>query len=235
MSEKPEMSDTERGSFRIIPIPHVDVYEAVLEQLKAMVADMQPGDRLPSERELAERMAVSRVSLREALRSLESMGRIEIRRNAGSFVLDPRPNAITAQLLNLGPVDAEFLNNLVEVRAAIEDRVLSIVVRKGVDLTPVADLLDTIENGLDADTGQSGSLDVRFEAMLGRMSGNPLLIELQKSAHELWVDAWGYCGIAPGGHRELLAEHRGILAALQSGDGALSRSLMAAHVDRQVS
>jgi len=227
-------AEIERPSFTIIPIPHVDVYEAVLEQLKAMIGEMQAGDRLPSERELAERLDVSRVSLREALRSLESMGRIEIRRNAGSFVLDSHSSPITSWLKELVPVDAAFLNHLIEVRAAIEDRVLSLVHRQHVDYAPLAALLDTIEHGLDQDAKESGSLDVRFEAMLGRMSGNPLLIEFQKSAHELWVDAWGSCGIAPGDRVALLGEHRQILEALSAGDLPSARALMAAHVDRSV-
>jgi len=228
------VSEQERPSFRIVPIPHVDVYEAVLGQLKAMVAAMKPGERLPAERELAEQLAVSRVSLRAALRSLESMGRIEIRRNAGSFVLDPESSPISTWLKELVPVDEDFLNHLVEARAALEDRVLMVVHRRGVDYAPLVTLLDTIENGLDADARDSGSLDVRFEAMLGRMSGNPLLTELQRSTHELWVDAWGTCGIAPGDPVGLLADHRRILDALMNGDLDSARSLMATHVDRQV-
>lgn len=228
------MTDEERPSFRIVPIPHVDIYEAVLGQLKAMVAAMAPGERLPAERELAEQLGVSRVSLRAALRSLESMGRIEIRRNAGSFVLDPQSSPITGWLKELEPVNEEFLNHLVEVRAAIEDRVLSVVHRRHPDYGPIIDLLDTIENGLDPDAKDTGSLDVRFEAMLGRLSGNPLLTELQKSAHELWVDAWGTCGIAPGDPVGLLDDHRRILDALMADDIDAARRLMATHVDRQV-
>jgi GntR family transcriptional repressor for pyruvate dehydrogenase complex len=228
------MTDSERPSFRIVPIPHVDVYEAVLGQLKDMVAGLDPGDRLPAERELAERFGVSRVSLRAALRSLESMGRIDIRRNAGSFVVHPQSSPITGWLKELVPVNGEFLNHLVEVRASIEDRVLILVHRASPDYGPLATLLDTIEHGLDAGAEQTGSLDVRFESLLGRMSGNPLLTELQKSAHELWVDAWGTCGIAPGDPVGLLAEHRRILDALTRGDIAQARAQMATHVDRQV-
>ena len=228
------MTDNERESFRIVPIPHIDVYEAVLDQLKAMVAEMSPGDRLPAERELAERFGVSRVSLRAALRSLESMGRIDIRRNAGSFVVHPQSSPITGWLKELVPVDEDFLNHLVEVRASIEDRVLILVHRAHADYSSIGALLDTIEHGLDAEDRDSGSLDVRFESMLGRLSGNPLLTELQKSAHELWVDAWGSCGIAPGDPMALLEEHRRILDALTSGDIDDARSLMAAHVDRKV-
>lgn len=228
------MTDEERPAFRIVPIPHIDIYEAVLGQLKAMVAAMSPGERLPAERELAEQLGVSRVSLRAALRSLESMGRIEIRRNAGSFVLDPESSPITGWLKSLEPVNEEFLNHLVEVRAAIEDRVLAVVHRRHPDYSPVVALLDTIENGLDADAKDSGSLDVRFEAMLGRLSGNPLLTELQRSTHELWVDAWGTCGIAPGDPVGLLDDHRQILDALIRDDIDTARRLMATHVDRKV-
>jgi len=225
---------TEREAFPIVPIPHVDVYEAVLAQLRALVETMEPGDRLPAARDLAERLGVSRVSLRAALRSLESTGRIEIRRNSGSFVLDPSTSPLTPLLRALEPVDERFLNHLVEVRASIEDRVLMLVHRGGADLQPLVSLLDSIENGMDAETRESGSLDVRFESLLGRMTDNPLLTELQRSAHELWVDAWGSCGIAPGDPLSLLNEHRGILEALQQGDLELARALMAAHVDRPV-
>lgn len=228
------MSENERPSFTIVPIPHVDVHEAVLEQLKQLVAQMSRGDRLPAERDLAEQFGVSRVSLRTALRSLESMGRIEIRRNAGSFVLNPQSSPITAWLKELEPINEEFLNHLVEVRASIEDRVLILAHRAQLDYSPVVALLDTIEHGFDAADREGGSLDVRFESMLGRLSGNPLLTELQKSVHELWVDAWGTCGIAPGDPLGLLNEHRRILDALIAGDLDAARALMAVHVDRHV-
>src|SRR6516225_2173606 len=72
--------------FELAPIKKIDVFRAILEQLESAIAQLEPGDRLGSERQLAERLGVSRVSLREALRTLESIGKIEIRRQ-GSFVL----------------------------------------------------------------------------------------------------------------------------------------------------
>lgn len=226
--------DTERRAFTIVPIPHVDVHEAVLEQLKQLVAQSRKGDRLPAERDLAEQFGVSRVSLRTALRSLESMGRIEIRRGAGSFVVNPESSPITAWLKELEPVGEDFLNHLVEVRAAVEDRVLVLAHRAAPDYSLLAALLDTIEHGFDAVDLDGGSLDVRFEAMLGRLTANPLLIELQKSVHELWVEAWGAVGMAPGDPVALLGEHRLILDALVGGDLPRARELMARHVDRHV-
>lgn len=229
--------DDERTPFKIVPIKHVDIYGSVLEQLKSLVEGRNPGDRLPAERELAEGLGVSRVSVREALRSLESMGRIEIRRNAGSFVVHPHGNAITAYLRQLMPIDETFLNDLVDVRAALEDRVVVLATAKvpGKDLSELSELLAQLEDELGDDEIQDASLDLRFEAALARLAGNPLLAEMQRSAHELWVEAWGACGIAPGDRQQLHAEHIAIFEAVRAGDEQLSRARMAAHVDHMVS
>src|SRR5215216_7949306 len=90
----------ERKPFEIVPIKRVDVYGSVLAQLNALISEsgMKPGDLLPSGRELVERLKVSRVLVREALRALEGMGKIEIRSTAGSFLIPPNGNAMVTQL-----------------------------------------------------------------------------------------------------------------------------------------
>ena len=225
-----------RRPFEIVPIRRVDVYESVLAQLNALISEsgMAPGDRLPPERELVERLGVSRVSVREALRALESMGKIEIRPNAGSFLVHPNGNALAAQMRSVLPVDRVFLRHLVDVRAAIEDKVVELfAMREDADLAAVRAALERSEADL-SETGEPGSLDLRFEAALAREAGNPLLAEAQRSVHALWIEAWGECRISPGDWREFYAEHLGIFAALEDGDGDEARRLMAEHVDRTV-
>ena len=211
-----------RQPFEIVPIKRVDVYESVLAQLNALITEsgMEPGDRLPPERELVEKLGVSRVSVREALRALESMGKIEIRPNAGSFLVHPNGNALVNQLRAVAPVDRAFLGHLIEVRAAVEDRVVALVARSEADLR---------------ESGEPGSLDLSFEAALAREAGNPLLAEMQRSVHHLWVEAWSECRIAPGDWRQFYVEHHAILEALERGDGEEARRLMAEHVDRTIS
>ncbi|MGH9118796.1 MAG: FadR/GntR family transcriptional regulator [Acidimicrobiales bacterium] len=223
----------ERKPFEIYPIQRVDVYESVLRQLDAYVRSLAPGDRLPPERELVERLGVSRVSVREALRALASMGTIEIRRNTGSFVIHPNGNAIASQLKALLPVDQTFLDHLVDVRAAVEDKVVALLV-PGLDLSEVRGVLGEAESEMTEASTEPGSLDLRFEAALGRLAGNPLLSELQRSVHRLWVEAWSECGIAPGNRRQLHEEHVAICGAIEEGDIAHARELMANHVDRTV-
>ena len=70
------------------------VYEQVAQQLQRMIRDglVQPGEKLPPERELAEMLQVSRGSLRDAIRTLELMGLVEPRQGEGTVVCDPPPN-----------------------------------------------------------------------------------------------------------------------------------------------
>ncbi len=225
-----------REPFEIVPIKRVDVYESVLAQLNGLITEsgMESGDKLPPERELVEKLGVSRVSVREALRALESMGKIDIRPNAGSFLLHPNGNALVNQLKSVAPVDRAFLGHLIDVRAAVEDRVVALVAgRPGADLSAVRDVLERSEADL-RESGEPGSLDLSFEAALAREAGNPLLAEMQRSVHHLWVEAWSECRIAPGDWRQFYAEHHAILEALEGGGGDLARRLMAEHVDRNV-
>lgn len=222
----------ERRSFRLLPIQQVHVYREVFAQLDGMVATMQPGERLQSERDLAERLEVSRVSVREALRALESVGKIEIRRNAGAFVVDPDgtlPGELLLAGVEPGPVSLQWLTDL---RAAVETRVVQLLAgQPDPDLTPVREFLERAAGELADQDVQQGSLDVRFEALLARAAGNPMLERTQKWIHQAWVRAWADYGLAPGDRQTLHAEHVAILAALEAGDAALAVTRMEEHVD----
>jgi len=222
----------ERRSFRLLPIKQVQVYREVFAQLDSMVASLRPGDRLRSERELAEQLAVSRVSVREALRALESMGKVEIRRNAGAFVVDPDGTLPVEHLLGGLEPGVESLQWLTDLRAAIETRVVQLLANHPApDLGPAAEFLERAAAELAEQDTEQGSLDLRFEAILARAAGNPMLERTQKWVHQAWVKAWGEFGLAPGDRRTLHAEHCAILDALRDGDGVLAVHTMEAHVD----
>ena len=72
----------------LAPIKSTRIYEEIVRQVKAMIAEgrLKGGDRLPPERDLAEKFVVSRTSVREALRALESLGLVEIRPGEGTFI-----------------------------------------------------------------------------------------------------------------------------------------------------
>src|ERR1700740_2948960 len=73
---------------KIEPVKSTRIYEEIVRQVKQLIADgrLKSGDRLPPERDLAEKFMVSRTSVREALRALQSRGLIDIRAGEGGFV-----------------------------------------------------------------------------------------------------------------------------------------------------
>lgn len=111
--------------------------EAIVDQIKALIRSnrLKPGDRLPSERELCERMGVSRVTVREALRILEAGGLVEIRVGArgGAFVTTPssaRLGAGLADLINLAPITAV---EVTEARLVFELGIIPMIIQRATD------------------------------------------------------------------------------------------------------
>src|SRR6185369_9726848 len=111
--------------------------EAIVDQIKTLIRTnrLRPGDRLPSERELCERMGVSRVTVREALRILEAGGLVEIRVGArgGAFVTTPsseRLGAGLADLIQLAPVTAV---DVTEARLVFELGIIPMLVERATD------------------------------------------------------------------------------------------------------
>jgi len=87
-TREPAGGDRSERGMEIAPIKSTRIYQEIVRQVKAMIAEgrLRSGDRLPPERDLAEKFVVSRTSVREALRALESLGFVEIRAGEGTFV-----------------------------------------------------------------------------------------------------------------------------------------------------
>ncbi|MBO0707984.1 MAG: FadR family transcriptional regulator [Candidatus Dormibacteraeota bacterium] len=220
--------------FQIIPIHQVQVYREVLRQLDGLVSGLRPGDRLGSERELAERLRVSRVSVREALRALEGMGKVEVRRNAGTYVVDPAGRLDIDHIRGGLPADSTYLGWLSQLRSAIEVKVVELVGRRRPDLAPARRVLQEAGEELGRDPGEDRAMDLRFEVVLAQLVENPVLQRTQRMVHRLWVTGWADAGLSPGDRHDFHREHGAILAALESGKVALAARLMRDHVDRPV-
>src|SRR5438046_9612667 len=102
----------------IAPIKSTRIYQEIVRQVKAMIAEgrLKSGDQLPPERDLAEKFVVSRTSVREALRALESLGLIEIRPGEGTFVREVSIDALVEPLALLLPSHREAIVELLDAR-----------------------------------------------------------------------------------------------------------------------
>lgn len=104
------------------PVRRTRVFEGVARQIQQLIADgaLRPGDRLPPERELAERFGVSRGSVRDAIRTLEIVGLVEARQGEGTVVAEVSPETLAAPLAQVLVRKRELIAELLDVRKMLE-------------------------------------------------------------------------------------------------------------------
>lgn len=122
------------------------VYIGVVQKLRNMISEdqLKPGDKLPSERELSERLSVGRSSVREALRALELLGLIETRRGEGTFVRDFKGHQLIPLLSTFIFQDEKSILDVEETKFLIEKDCLSLIVKR-VELESLVEFQQWIE------------------------------------------------------------------------------------------
>ncbi|MFD2446318.1 FadR/GntR family transcriptional regulator [Bacillus sp. CGMCC 1.16607] len=128
------------------------VYIEIVKQLRMLISKekLKPGDKLPSERELSERLNVGRSSVREALRALELLGLIETRRGEGTFIRDFRGNQLVQLLSTFILQDEKAINDVIETKHCIELDCLNLALVRGKD-SAISDLKKTISSHSNSD------------------------------------------------------------------------------------
>ena len=170
------------------PVKTKKIYEEVIEQIKKLIVDgkLQPGDKLLSERELAEKLGVSRASIREAFSALEMMGVIEIRPGEGSFVRQISYGGMLEPLSFLLQVDVDNVMQLLEVRKILEVEVATLAAIRATaeDIEAIRSALDKMVD--DVNAGEIGDVaDAEFHFAVVKAAHNPILITLINTISEL--------------------------------------------------
>ena len=216
------------------PVQNQRLYEKVAEQIGLLIAagEFKTGDRLPSERELARKLGVSRPVLREALVTLEISGSVEVRGGSGCFVITA-PDTLPAPFTDGGPSPFE----VVEARTLIETDIAAMAAEK---TTPghVAALEETIAMmRADVASGRdTRETDRLFHIRLAEMAGNSVLAGI---IGDLWGHMTGPVFDRLGANSGLrdtdtttITEHMRIIDAVRAGDANAAREAMAAHLER---
>ncbi|MBN9425407.1 MAG: FadR family transcriptional regulator [Burkholderiales bacterium] len=167
-------------------------FEEIAAQIRANLAEgrLQVGDRLPSERALAEQFGVSRNTLREALRLLEHAGLLRLHKGAhgGAFISERSGDAVIAGLKDLYHLGAITPAQLTQARIWLEE----IVVREACRLAS-AEELDALEANVHeaqeaeraGDFERRSAVHLEFHRMLARMTGNPIIVVMMSAVIEL--------------------------------------------------
>jgi GntR family transcriptional repressor for pyruvate dehydrogenase complex len=165
------------------PIKPKRLYEEIVEQIRQSMSggDLKPGDRLMSERDLAERLQVSRPSVREALRLLEVMGFVEIRRGDGAFVRDAQSDEIIKPLAMFLALERSSLLEMFEVRKIFEAATARLAADRATDdeLAGMRSAVEAMATSLSEQDSEKGEEhDIGFHHAIAEATHSALLIRL---------------------------------------------------------
>lgn len=214
------------------PIARKRVSEEVARRIQEVIAsrNLKAGDRLPTEREIAESLGVGRSAVREGLGYLVALDIIAIRQGAGSFVKEPQKLALLDRE-NLGSEERRLrLHQATEARCALDCVVVEVAtLRADPDMVPALRACLEIADTEPQRSKRAHVIDLSFEQCIGDYCGNPYLTALQREAHRYFQSAWEGVGLMPRAAAERSDQHWRIFNAISNGDAEGARQQMEEH------
>jgi GntR family transcriptional repressor for pyruvate dehydrogenase complex len=204
-----------------------------IEILRVLEArELSPGDRLPSERELAATLKVSRPSVREAVRSLQAEGRLVVKHGQGVFVAEP--SAQRAFRESMARLDAS-LSELFAMREVLEVPAARWAAQRqdALGLAAVQQAFNDLDQAVRAkprDFQRLQHLDATFHLRIVQAAGNRLLEQTQGVLNELLMTGLQTTLEIDGRLERSWQEHHAILAALLEGDPPAAARAAQLHV-----
>ena len=219
-----------------LPVQTERLYQQIVEQieLRFVSGELKVGDQLPSERELAEQFAVSRIAVREAVKALREKGLVEIRPGRGTFITNGTQGVVRHSLgllMKLGSAGAS--PNLVEVREIMEPEIAALAAARITDeqvaaMTEAVRLMDT---ALD-DVNVFVEADLDFHLALAQATQNPIIPILMDSIIDLLREQRKRIALVSGGLSRGQYHHKKILKAIIRHDSGGARLAMHHHLEQ---
>ena len=204
-----------------------------MEEIKDIVkkGELKSGEKLPSERELADKLEVSRTSVREALKALTMLGLIESKHGEGNFIKSNFENSL------LEPLSIVFLligsknEDIIELRRIIEPEAAGLAAKNITEseLRDLKEIMKELNNSLDAEI--CAQLDKKFHYKIAQASGNHLISTIMFSISSLiekYIDSSRIHNI---NKKVVKLQHEEIYKALESRDSKKASEYVKKHLE----
>jgi GntR family transcriptional repressor for pyruvate dehydrogenase complex len=206
------------------------LYEQVAEQISTWIRSngLAPGDRLPPERELAQRLGISRATLSQALVALEVIGVVHVRHGDGTVLAEaPGPRRIVEAIR----AHAHRLPEIIDTRDALETKIAALAAthRTPEDLARIDEAIDEMARDVEAG-GRGVEGDERFHGAVTAAAHSLLLARLMDEIRDLIRETRIESLSQPGRPADSLVGHRAIADAVRAGDPGAASAAMHAHV-----
>ena len=210
----------------------------VADQLERLIVQQhfQAGERLPPERELAERFGVSRTVVREAVRTVASKGLLDVRAGSGTLVRKPSSETVAASVALLLSMNGQTTPAKIgEVRRLLEVEIAGLAAerRTDEDLRRLESILRGAAEKLD-DPDTFIETDVAFHAALAHATQNELFGVLLGSIANVMTEVRAVGLRVPGTPERALRYHRDVLRGVERADPDLAREAMNRHMDEAI-
>ena len=222
-------------SLLIAPIKKTRIAEEVADRIRVLMLDgtFPPGEPLPSERHLAERFGVSRGSIRDALRTLETIGLLETRHGQGTFPHELSVERLVAPLASVMAYRSDLQDELLDVRRMFEPAVARAAALRATDedFADLQRILDTQRQKLK--NGQSAiKEDTAFHAILARATRNRVVMSIMATLNDLLVESRTQSLQQKGRPARSIDGHESVVAALRRRDPEGASQAMYNHIDQ---
>lgn len=210
------------------------VTDEAITKIKDMIisGELSAGDRLPPEKELSEKLGLSRSSLREAVKALEIIRVLDVRRGDGTYVTSLEPKLLTEAMTFIVDLHQDkSILDIFEVRRILEPAAAAMAASR-ITAEQIAALRATMENIDDSTSVESlVDHDLIFHGLITAAADNAYLASVLDALSSSTVRARIWRGLTQDKAVDrTLAEHTAIIEALERGDADLAKSLLTVHI-----
>ena len=233
-AQMPRLSSDQTLS--LSPIPRSSLAETVARQLLKEIREkrLEPGTKLPSERDLMQALGVGRSSIREAINGLTMLGAVEVRHGQGAFVTEAANGIAPSRTIAIA-LARGVTRELFEARRLVEAE----TARRAAERRTDADLVEIAAAITDHETAVAADLAavepaVRFHIEVAEAAHNEVLAGFVGSFAQLLGERGPILEQVPGYREWEVEQHRSVFEPIEAGDPELAVERMRAHLDAVV-
>ena len=217
-------------------LPRGTLAEQVTEQLEKLIIakQLQAGEKIPSERELAKQFGVSRTVIREAVRALQARSMLEVNSGSGTVVRNVTTQSVSksfSMLLRRGGPHVDYAK-VSEVRRLLEVEIAGLAAerRTASDIDKLHAIVHTMDE-MQRDRDSFARIDVAFHVALAEATHNDLFVVLLESLADIMLEVRRTGFDAPGASSHAIEYHRRIYEQVRDGRIVEAQQIMSEHLD----
>lgn len=211
------------------------IFEDITKEIIGGV--LKPGEKIAGEYEFAEKYEVSRFTVREAMKKLDSMGLITIKHGIGSFVNEITPESFMKPLLPVLVMSNIDIREICEARLPLEVQSISLCVDK-IDadkLNEMKQIVVKMEKALEnKEFEKYNELDIGFHLLIARASKNRVLFEMLNTLQDMLREQMKRDIVVPDSTERSISRHKLMIEAIEHKEKELAKQLMTSHINDSI-